>query len=52
MEHNHRKSTRLGAYDYSENGIYFVTICTKGKQKILCNIVGGGAFDAPQGHLP
>ena len=51
METPVRKPTRLGAYDYSENGTYFVTICTKGKQKTLCNIVGGGALDAPQIHL-
>lgn len=42
MEHAQRKSTRLRVYDYSENGVYFVTICTKDKKKTLCNIVGGG----------
>ena len=25
-----------------------MTICTRNKKKLLCNIVGGGAFDAPQ----
>ena len=51
MEYPTRKGTRLRAYDYSESGAYFVTVCTKDKQKILCDIVGGGAFDAPQIRL-
>ena len=37
-----RKSTRLKNYDYSQNGYYFITICTHKKQKLLCNIVGEG----------
>ena len=35
-----RKPTRLKNYDYSQNGYYFITICTHKKQKILCDIVG------------
>lgn len=35
-----RKNIRLKEYDYSRNGAYFVTICTKDKKKILGNIVG------------
>ena len=35
-----RKSFRLKGYDYSQPGIYFVTICTKNKTnyfgKMLC----------------
>ncbi len=27
----HRRSIRLKNYDYSENGAYFITICTKSK---------------------
>ena len=42
-----RKRNRLKEYDYSQNGMYFVTICTKDKQKILSNIVGGDAHIAP-----
>lgn len=34
-----RKSNRLKDYDYSSSGAYFITICTKNKQKILCDIV-------------
>ena len=51
MEHSRRKPTRLREYNYSENGTYFVTICTKDKRPTLCNIVGGGTHDAPQIQL-
>ena len=42
-----RKRNRLHGYDYSTNGMYFVTICTKSREKILSNIVGGDAYIAP-----
>jgi len=47
MDRPIRKPMRLKEYDYSTPGMYFVTICTEGKQKLLSNIVGGGALDAP-----
>ena len=31
-----RKKLRLIEYDYSNNGYYFITICTKGKICVLC----------------
>ena len=37
---NTRKQIRLQNYDYSENGLYFITICTKDKQNVLCKSVG------------
>ena len=40
MELPHRKPNRIGGYDYSQNGAYFVTICTQGRKKILSQIVG------------
>ena len=43
-----RKPTRLKGYDYSQNGYYFITICTHNRKNILCDIVGGGAYDAPK----
>ena len=46
-----RKKIRLGEYDYSESGAYFVTICTKNRQCILSEVVGGGALDAPRVEL-
>ncbi len=33
-----RKPTRLKNYDYSENGYYFITICSKNKGKLFGNI--------------
>ncbi len=32
MEYKNRKNTRLKDYDYSQNGCYFVTICTHNRQ--------------------
>ena len=37
-----RKPNRLNDYDYSQNGAYFVTICTKDRHEILGKIVGDG----------
>lgn len=33
-----RKSTRLPDYDYSQNGAYFITICTHNRKQILSKI--------------
>ncbi|MBE6789065.1 MAG: hypothetical protein E7539_05295 [Ruminococcaceae bacterium] len=46
-----RKQNRLRENDYSQNGAYFITICTKVKKQIFGKIVGCGAFDAPQMSL-
>ncbi len=48
MEKKNRKPTRLKDYNYSENGAYFITICTKDMQCILSTIVGDGALDVPK----
>lgn len=40
MEFSVRKTIRLKDYDYSQNGAYFVTICTKDKKCMLGEIVG------------
>ena len=39
--HN-RKSIRLKNYDYSREGLYFITICTKNNERIFGEIVGAG----------
>ena len=41
MENNlpGRKGTRLGEFDYSKHGAYFITICTEGRKHILSEIV-------------
>lgn len=43
-----RKSVRLKDYDYSQNGYYFITICTQNKENILCSTsVGNVALGVP-----
>lgn len=48
-----RNKNRLENYDYSTNGVYFVTICTHSRKKLFCDIVpsengtvGAGVLDA------
>ena len=52
MEKPSRKANRLEDYDYSQNGAYFVTICTRDRKRILSRIsVGTGVPDCPQIQL-
>jgi putative transposase len=45
MAHNpdkhQRHSIRLKDYDYSQAGVYFITMCTYGKESIFGNVVDG-----------
>ncbi|MBE6581364.1 MAG: hypothetical protein E7650_07115 [Ruminococcaceae bacterium] len=43
-----RKPTRSHKIDYSREGVYFITICTKDKKHTLSHIVGDGALDVPR----
>ena len=43
-----RKPNRLNDFDYSQNGAYFVTICTQDRKKILSEIVGDDAHIVPK----
>ena len=47
MERKERKKNRLSSYDYSQNGAYHITICTKKREPILSSIVGRAALCAP-----
>jgi REP element-mobilizing transposase RayT len=38
---HHRRSIRLNNYDYTQEGAYFITICTKNKQCIFGDIKQG-----------
>ena len=38
-----RKKVRLPNYNYSENGFYYITICTKNRENIFGNIPVGAA---------
>lgn len=37
-----RKPTRLKYFDYAQNGVYFITICTKERKNILSKIKNDG----------
>jgi putative transposase len=32
---HHRHSIRLQGYDYSQAGLYFITICTQNREKLF-----------------
>lgn len=38
---HHRKSIRLNEYDYSQQGAYFITICTKNQKHLFGKIISG-----------
>ena len=45
MEFPTRKTIRLKSYDYDSPGYCFITVCTKGKKKLLCDIRSTGSVD-------
>lgn len=47
MELPKRKTTRLKNYDYSQNGAYFVTICTHKRARLFGDIVGATLCGRP-----
>ena len=51
MIYRNRKKNRLNSELYSQNGAYFITICTLNKKCLLSRIVGGGVLDAPATQL-
>jgi putative transposase len=50
-EIHHRRSIRLRGYDYSQDGLYFITICTKDRQHIFGSIANGMMQLNPQGQI-
>ena len=46
-----RKRYRLPMYDYSEDGVYFVTICTDQRQECLSDVSRGGVLPRPFGKV-
>lgn len=46
-----RKNIRLNDYNYSSNGAYFITICTKNKENLLWENVGANCV-RPLEQLP
>lgn len=43
-----RKTIRLKGYNYNLPGCYFITVCTRKKEKLLCEIVGTAVPGGPQ----
>ena len=41
MKHLNRHSIRLAGYDYSQAGVYFITICTQNRECLFGDIVNG-----------
>ena len=46
-----RKAPRYQSFDYNSMGVYFITICTQNRKKLLSCIVGTGVLDCPQVEL-
>lgn len=46
-----RKTLRLHNFDYSSNGIYFITICTAGKYNLFGNIANGAMHLSEMGKI-
>ena len=44
---HHRRSIRLKNYDYSSNGMYFVTICAQNREMLFRRIVGAALRGRP-----
>lgn len=38
---HHRKSIRLKGYDYSKEGLYFITLCCQGRECLFGEIIDG-----------
>ena len=52
MELPKRNPNRISGFDYSQNGAYFITICTQNRQRILSKIVGTPVPGCPQVPCP
>ncbi|MCR4862357.1 MAG: transposase [Ruminococcus sp.] len=50
MGHEERRLNRLRNFDYSSNGLYFITICTKDRIRYLSEVisVGNAALGVPR----
>ena len=46
-----RKQIRLKNYDYSENGYYFITICSQNRENIFGEIVVGADGCRPDNNI-
>ncbi|GAB4220655.1 MAG: transposase [Spirochaetota bacterium] len=45
------ESSRLQGYDYSQNGAYFITICTKNREQYFGTIINGVIHHSQMGEI-
>jgi hypothetical protein len=38
---HHRRSVRIKGYDYTQPGVYYITICTEARQCIFGEVIDG-----------
>lgn len=50
-DRHHRQSIRLPGYDYSQPGIYFLTLCVHERESIFGQIVNGQMHRGPLGEI-
>lgn len=48
---HHRRSIRLPGFDYSQEGMYFVTICTKDRRDLFGDVYDGKMNVNPAGNM-
>ncbi len=51
MELQQRKSLRMQNYDYSQRGLYFLTVCTQGRKCLFGTIRDGVLSKNPAGEM-
>lgn len=48
---HHRRSIRLKGYDYTKEGVYFLTICAQNREQVFRDIRNGVAILNPAGEM-
>jgi putative transposase len=51
MTDHHRRSIRLRDYDYTQDGAYFVTVCTHERRCLFGHVVDGAMVLNTWGHI-
>ena len=47
----HRRSIRLKGYDYSQHGLYFITICVQNRECLFGEIIDGNLINNISGEM-
>ncbi len=48
---HHRRSIRLKGYDYSQGGLYYITLCTQGREHLFGSVTEGEMCLSPAGEM-